>query len=172
MELNDRKISNENSDTEDDDNVKKSETNNNVINSETNSSETCDDVTNSENNDILNITNNSSIPKTANMLAKIVLSNKVTKNAVTNYVEKNPKKAAVDMVKLYNLFSKNKKDKLTEDEINNKIQATINMINEMMPIFMNYMASHYPQDKQVNFEINNTVECNGRTIKYHVIISE
>lgn len=146
LEENIKKISNGDSDTEDD---------------------------NSDNNDeISSVTNNPSIPKTANILAKIVLSNKVTKNAVTNYVEKNPKKAAGDMVKLYNLFSKNKKDKLSEEEINNKIKSTTTMINEMMPVFMNYMASHYPQDKQVNFEINNVVECDGRKIKYHVIVSE
>jgi hypothetical protein len=76
------------------------------------------------------------------------------------------------MVKLYSIFNKHKKDKLSEDEINDKIKTTIYMINEMMPVFMKYMASHYPNDKQVNFELNNMFECDGRKIKYHVVISE
>ena len=118
------------------------------------------------------IVKKSILSKTASMLTKIVLSNKITKTAVTNYVEKHPKKAATDMVKIYHMINKDKKDKLSEDEINEKIKSTTDMINEMMPVFMKYMASHYPQDKQVNFEIDNIVECDGRKIQYHVVVSE
>jgi hypothetical protein len=134
-----------------------------------NDSDTEDDIDDISNTTIVK---KSVLSKTANIFAKIVLSNKITKTAVTNYVEKHPKKAATDMVKIYHMFNKDKKDKLSEDEINEKIKLTTDMINEMMPVFMKYMASHYPQDKQVNFEIDNMVECDGRKIHYHVVVSE
>jgi hypothetical protein len=176
-------------DTEDDDdthkvcNVNDDNNDNNDDNNDNNNNDNNDnnnDNDNNDNNDNNNVNDNNNndnvniptIPKSANMIAKFVLNNKVAKKAVTTYVENNPKKAANDMVKLYSIFNKHKKDKLSEEEINNKIKTTIYMINEMMPVFMKYMASHYPDDKQVNFELNNVVDIDGRKIKYHVIISE
>jgi hypothetical protein len=89
-----------------------------------------------------------SSPKPANndksFLTKFLLNNKLASMVATTFIDNsikqnNPKKSADDILKFYNFFSSKKTKKLTNEEIELRVDTITKIINEIMPVFVKEM---------------------------------
>lgn len=110
---------------------------------------------------------------------KFLLNNKIASMVATNFIdnsikENNPKKSANDILKFYNFFSSKKSKKLTNEEIETRVNTITTIINEIMPVFVKEMIETYPDDKVINIKISNEIQIHPDkpVVKYTMVINQ
>lgn len=124
-----------------------------------------------------------SSPKPANndksFLTKFLLNNKLASMVATTFIDNsikqnNPKKSADDILKFYNFFSSKKTKKLTNEEIELRVDTITKIINEIMPVFVKEMIETYPDDKVIDIKISNQIQIHPDkpAVKYTMVINQ
>lgn len=115
----------------------------------------------------------------SSLFTKLLLNNKLTSIVINNFVdnsikENNPKKSANDILKFYNFFSSKRTKKLTNEEIELRVDTITKIINEIMPVFVKEMLETYPDDKIIDIRIINEIQIhpNKPNVKYTMVINQ
>ena len=116
---------------------------------------------------------------TSSTFTKFLLNNKLTSLVINNFVdnsikENNPKKSANDILKFYNFFSSKRTKKLTNEEIELRVDTITKIINEIMPVFVKEMTETYPDDKIIDIRICNQIQIHPDKppVKYTMVINQ
>lgn len=112
-------------------------------------------------------------------LTKFLLNNKLASMVATSFIDNsikqnNPKKSADDILKFYNFFSSKKTKKLTNEEIELRVDTITKIINEIMPVFVKEMIETYPDDKVIDIKISNQIQLHPDkpAVKYTMVIHQ